>query len=677
MTCDLTCMLIGPLARALRMLSFCLLSLLPRKVGVLLAVSAGLSVCGHAADWTQTIQLDYGWNSLWLEVSPRGADGKALTAEELFVSTDFTVDKVARLGGSVGFSEFVDDPGASFDPTGGWVIWARNSVSGENPVVRMRAHQAYMVHVMPSSGTAVDGSPAGSMLVTGRVEFSVPEIRRGSYNMLGFGVTGAPSFESLLAGSGMAIVPTGDTPSVLRLDSTTGGWIPVNATDPVESGRAYWFLIPSRLDGSLELGPVASSFSGRALGTLDLGSGVSNLKLITVPGIDPAEALEAQTVELSFSNLQPAGGPGSTLRIDLLSPSVGDPDYSDLEIFPIAPSLDSLHWEVVEQGVAGILSESTVTARGSKTLTFGVKRNWTSGARDRERLYRIEAQLDGGGIYQYLPVRASNPDLFGDGAGEATDGTASVGLWAGNVVLEEVTTLADSGLPVEEATSEAKLRILLHVDASGQASLLSRVMLMSEKVADESLVPQQVLVVNEDLIPYFEGVQERGGKSVGLRLETVAFAMPRDLRAASQSQSLLTAIGATIGKTAAEVTDADVESYFDLSNRQDRPPDLPETYYYTWPLQGALEEGQSLVSANPLTMDAFHQKNPYRHAYHPQLGAGYAVSRSIQIHFEERPRPGVCVGEYQETVSGLTKFDLVTRGRIVLNRVNQISSLQQ
>lgn len=223
MTCDLIRILIRPLLRAFGILKFCFLSVLPRRVCVLAAVSAGLSVSGHAADWSQTIQLDYGWNSLWLEVSPRGADGKALTAEELFVPGDFTVDKVARLGGSIGFSEYVDDPGASFDPTGGWVIWARNAVSGENPVVRMRAHQAYMVHVIPNSGTAVDGSPAGTISVAGRVEFSVPEIRRGSYNMLGFGVTGAPSFESLLAGSGMAIVTTGDTPSVLRLDSATGG----------------------------------------------------------------------------------------------------------------------------------------------------------------------------------------------------------------------------------------------------------------------------------------------------------------------------------------------------------------------------------------------------------------------------------------------------------------------
>ena len=46
----------------------------------------------------------------------------------------------------------------------------------------------------------------------------------------------------------------------------------------------------------------------------------------------------------------------------------------------------------------------------------------------------------------------------------------------------------------------------LHVDTNGVPSLLSQVMVMQTKTADDDVPPETVLVVNEEKIPFFEEI---------------------------------------------------------------------------------------------------------------------------------------------------------------------------
>jgi hypothetical protein len=81
-------------------------------------------------------------------------------------------------------------------------------------------------------------------------------------------------------------------------------------------------------------------------------------------------------------------------------------------------------------------------------------------------------------------------------------------------------------------------------------------------------------------------------------------------------------------------------------------------------------------SAAPLTLDAFHRSNPFRHAFHPQHGAGYAVTRSFTVRFEAEPDPTILSGTYEETTRGLARQDIVSRGSISLRRITKAATLQ-
>jgi hypothetical protein len=322
---------------------------------------------------------------------------------------------------------------------------------------------------------------------------------------------------------------------------------------------------------------------------------------------------------------------------------------------------------------------ANVTAGGSRSITVGVRRNWSSGLNFREHLYRVSVSLSGGSVYRWLPVRAINVDLSPT-PGSTEPASPFAGLWAGQIILSSVTSLGTAGSPVQATASELPMQIFIHVDSAGQARLVPRSILMQTKTASPDITPTQVLVVDETRLPYLDGVQERSdGTRVGLRLETVSFDLPRDLSAAHLSASLRGKVATAQGvANPADVADGDVIAYFTLAARTSRPPDLPETYYLTWPLDGQLGVGRTMgtSSSSPLTLDAFHRSNPFRHAFHPQHGAGYTVSRSFSITFDAAPDPTILTGSYQETTRGLARQGIVSKGSISLRRITTADTLQ-
>jgi hypothetical protein len=105
--------------------------------------------------------------------------------------------------------------------------------------------------------------------------------------------------------------------------------------------------------------------------------------------------------------------------------------------------------------------------------------------------------------------------------------------------------------------------------------------------------------VDPDQIPIFEGIKERNGKRVGLRLESVAFDMPRDISVNSQSDDdptdseddLVDIIAASLSTGANPATRSDVDentidSYLVSSSL--RPSTLKEVYLKNLLCDGAL-----------------------------------------------------------------------------------------
>lgn len=647
---------------------------------ILQALLAALFLCPvGAGEVEQRVNLDYGWNAVWLEVEPRGADGETLTADQVFKSQegdDFVVDRVASRIRFVGTAEFTTDLNSTFNQDG-WDVWALDPASGETGNIAVQGNHAYLVHVAPNTGVAAqDGDPAGGLNLQGEVEFYQPAWSKGSLNLVGFAVQGTPTFTSLLAGSGIVVDGTlGANPNVQKLNSATGNWEAVKGTDPVESGRSYWIDVPYKLPGNGWVGPVETDFPGAITGSLNFGSGPGSLAV--VDPADPAGTVLMSSAELTFSSREGDGGSDHQVTVSRLLPEAAD---NELQFFALEPVPLALQWAVQladfspDPGPGWQAAE--LSPGTSQSVTVGVRRNWTTGTNIREHLYKVSVALNGGAVYRYLPVTATNANLPADSSDTPPAGEFT-GFWAGQVTLVAVTSLGTPGAPLQPASSQLPLRILIHVDAAGQASLVSRALLMQTKTASDDIPPEPVLVLDETRIPFYEGIQERAdGTRVALRFESANFDMPRALSAASLSAELRSKVEEAKLPDDAPVTDEDVATYFSLTTRDSRPPDLPETYYLSWPLGGQLGVGHTLATSSPLTLDPFHRSNPFRHAFHPRHGKGYAVTRSFSISFGTAPGPGILVGTYQETTSGLTRQDIVSKGSIALRRVSAAAAVE-
>ena len=632
-----------------------------------------------AASVSQSLPLRYGWNAVWLEVSPLNAEGQALTADVVFQSDEFVVDRVASPIGQIGTAEFTSNPESTFNQ-GGWDVWAMTPQSGETANIAVRANHAYLVHVSSKDGVAADdGEAAGVLGIEGKVLFHRPSWTKGAYNLVGFGVQGSPTFASLMAGSGVTVDgPLGAAANVQKLNAATGAWEPVKGTDAVQSGQAYWINVPYTLVGNGWNGPVETDFSGAVSGTWNFGSGPGSLAVLN-PDAPAADPVLMTPGELTFSNLEGSGGAAHQISITRLAAAGTDSGSNDLELWALEAVPQELKWQTQTVDWLAGWQVANVTAGGSRSITVGVKRNWSSGLNLREHLYRVSVSLSGGSVYCYLPVRAINADLP-TAPGSTAPASQFTGLWAGQIILNSVTSLGTVGSPVQATASEMPMQIFIHVDSAGQARLVPRSVLMQTKTASPDIAPTQVLVVNETRLPYLDGVQERSdGTRVGLRLETVTFDLPRDLSAAHLSASLRGKVATAQGvANPADVADGDVIAYFALAARTSRPPDLPETYYLTWPLDGQLGVGRTMGTgaSSPLTLDAFHRSNPFRHAFHAQHGAGYPVSRSFSITFDAAPDPTILTGTYQETTRGLARQDIVSKGGISLRRISTADTLQ-
>jgi len=624
-----------------------------------------------AATQTQTISnLFYGWNAVWLEVEPRDTNGSLLTADQVFGAVNFStnngaIDIVVVQSLPVGTQEFQTD--TNLYNQAGWIVWSTtNSVNSR--AITVRGNQAYLLHISPPD-SQTNGSPAGPLTVTGDVQFYRPHWTRGSYNLTGFSVIGSPTFASLLQAG--AATPGPWTNSIAWLNPTSGNWESKNSTDTIQPGRAYWVQVPVNLVSVDYAGPVAVDFTGWQQGGLYFGATPPTLT-VTNP-VNNYSSLGLCPAELTFSSLEKTNT--RNIIINKLSPA-----DQDIQLFHVVRVPDQLAW-MTDPNV-GVLTTWTVTslaAQQSTTVTLGMNRNWSANGNYREQLYRIDVPLNPGTNYHYLPVSAINPDVAPTNA-PVNDPASFAGLWVGTVTANAVTSLTDTNRSVQPSLSRPQLRVLVHVDTNGAPVLLSHVMLMQTKTADPSVSPEQVLILDEAQIPYYEGIQERGGKKVGIRYETVAFDMPRDDSTNGQSATFLQLVANSTASytNISQVTPADVSHY--LAGQATRPPSLQEVYHDRWELTGAFGPGNTIGTATnaPLRLDAFHRTNPFRHAYHPQHGAGYDITRVLRFYLDPdyQTGSGRLTGTYEETTTGLSTVPLVSRGSIVLQRVSYVDHLQ-
>ena len=225
-------------------------------------------------------------------------------------------------------------------------MWASDPASGETASIAVRANHAYLVHVTSLDGAVQDGAAAGTLSLRGKVTWDRPAWNKGSFNLVGFGVQGNPTFSSMLAASGIVVDgPIGAAANVQRLNSATGAWEAVKGADLLESGRAYWINVPYTLSGNGWAGPVEMDFPGAVSGSLGFGPGPGSLEVV-----NPADAAAAPVLmssrELTFSNLEKTGPAQHQVTLSRLAPAAADPAANELLFFALEAVPDALQWRV-------------------------------------------------------------------------------------------------------------------------------------------------------------------------------------------------------------------------------------------------------------------------------------------------------------------------------------------
>lgn len=635
-------------------------------------------VFGHASSAlaqtaTQTVTFSSGWNSVWLEVEPVDANGNRKAPEDVFNNAGVQVIATPKpLAGSADF--FGSAPGTigAFNKDE-WLQWKRTDPAGSNNLTLVSGNRPYLILV-------ADGTPQFALTLSGKARFFRPTWTPDRYNLVGFGFEGtAPSFDGFFSPSGARHPVT----KIFRLNPS-GNWEHVVAGDSMVADRAYWVFSAGP---SAYMGPVAVDFSQAVTGVLNFGGAADAVPVGT--GVD---ALELDLEELVFTNLGTAtASPG----LDLISTSAGQ---GALSMHVVKPSANSLAYtrgnqvDSITGAGAGAALDEVLVAQSTASLTLGAKRNWTLGSAERTNLYRLKS--GGVGASFWLPVTARNPDVAVPTDPSAPSAPLTVtGLWVGEVTINAATSIVEDGAPVRPAASAVPMRILLHSDIGGAVRLLSQVTIMQTKTADLAVVPVPVLVVDPARIPFFEGIKERNGKRIGVRLEAVAYDMPRDSAASAQSSGAGDLIDMIVAESSSPVTkwasgkndyltraavdQAAIDSY--LLFRSLRPPPLKEVYKMSLPVGGGLGAGKTVATTagTPLVLDPFHRSNPFRHPYHHNLPKGPNITRGFTIVFDQDQQINDRLrGTYQETIQGLISSDLTLSGRVEFRRVSPVATLE-
>ncbi|MES2924053.1 MAG: hypothetical protein V4819_21050 [Verrucomicrobiota bacterium] len=571
----------------------------------------------------QTLTLSAGWNAVWLEVEPVDANGQTKAPADVFNNP--SIQTVASPKSLAGLSEiFASEPGTitTFNQAE-WLQWRRVDTTGTNNLPLVMGNRPYLIRV-------ADGTPAFSIPISGKARFFRPTWTADRYNLLGFGLSGAPTFDGFFG-------PSGAKHPVAKIFTLTpaGNWVNVTGSATMASGKAYWIYSSGP---SAYMGPVSVDFKQATTGRLDFGGPGDSVTVGT--GVD---ALDLDLNEITFSNL---GSTSAVPGLDLISSS-----GSGLGFYTVRPATGGLGYvrgnqvdSSVGAGSSSALGE-TVASLSTATLTIGGRRSWVDDL-SRTNYYRLATGTSGASFW--LPVMAVRTEVQITGTPSGgTPASAVTGLWVGDAIANRSTSIVEDGSPVRATAGSAPIRIILHSGPSGAVRLLSQVTIMQTKSADPAIEPIPVLVVDPAKIPFFEGIKERNGKRVGMRLEAIAYDMPR---------------------SASAWTGADLRTF------GIRPSTLLETYDLSQLMTGSVGAGQTV--SGTLVLDPFHRSNPFRHAYHQNLPRGPQVTRAISIKFDSTQSiPDRLLGTFTDEIQGLIKNNLTVTGTVELRRVSPVDSL--
>lgn len=562
-------------------------SLLPQRrllraissLALMLFVGGGAGL--HAQWKTETYALRGGWNAIYLH-----GDASHTTPTELFRNYP-TVLEVWRWNPNpdqTGFTSSPSDPSATSSE---WTIWKRDDAD-EQQLTGMIGQSAYLVRCSGASTTITNVAipqrpkpPAATWLVTGA-------------NFLGFPATTAtPVFNSYFASFPVAITTPAKIYKYIGGDLNASNPLQIApATERLDRNLAYWFEATT-------VGNFTAPVEYELPGTDGLAFGRTTSAL-TIGVMNRTTSAITLTFSTQNSETAPTGQTGITGPVPLTR-----------RVF------DSATNTYTETAIVGSFTVS-IPASGRVDVSFGLDRTQLTGNSSAHYASLLRVRDSANFSDVYLPVSAQT--------------ATTAGLWLGEVSVNSVTSTV-AGSPGSTTTRPFPLRVLIHVDASGVARLLSQAYVGT--LASAGNLPGVTLRETNLLA---------SAKASALRL--VSSQMPLDLAIASTSGTF--ALGSTL------------------------------VHGFT-------------VGFNDPTNPFVHQYHPdhdnrnARGAAYTTPGAeSYSITRTCKFTFTTEPPDGSSVsgwgttifgGTYTETITGLHRLPLTVGGTFTLRRVSEIAEL--
>ncbi len=183
-----------------------------------------------AQNYTQTISLNPGWNSIFLEVTPADTN-----VADVFSNPSIMSVWTPRVRNST--VAFIQNPNAPPFNTTGWMMYmpTNHPQSVNNDLYTVTVNTPYMVQV--------GGTTPVTVTVTGRPSLLASPFTPDAYTMRGFPVDpgNPPSFQTFFQSS-PAHFNSGAGPltTIYRLNLLNGLWQQANPGDPMGRGIGYW-----------------------------------------------------------------------------------------------------------------------------------------------------------------------------------------------------------------------------------------------------------------------------------------------------------------------------------------------------------------------------------------------------------------------------------------------------
>jgi hypothetical protein len=434
-----------------------------------------LAIGAYAQTTTQSFNLQAGWNSIWLEVTPTNTEINSVFAG-LPVEAVWTFSQ--RLT-AVDFIQDVNEP-----------VWNRDQWLVHLPTNRFESINNDLFHVFGLRAYLVKMTAPATLAVTGRPVIRVIPWSPDAYNLRGFPIdpAGPPTFFSFFRHSPAHYSTASNQLEQIYKLNAAGNWLLVGPGEAMQRGAAYWTYCRGGSDYQAPLQVQVEAPDG-----IDFAGSVeeSTLGLINRTGSNVTATVRDQTspTPIAYARFNPITG---TEWFALPSPF-----------------------------------NSPVPSGQLAPVRLAIRRGSMANA-NYGSLLEIR---NGAGTRWLVPLTATRQATAAGGAPNYA------GLWAGSITVNrvnEVNNPTNSTTPTQVG-SDFNLRLLLHVDNSGATRLLREVIQLWQNGTTTNNANGQavvaapghyVLVTDDRLIPSLTGGSLRDGELTGRRLSSAFFDFP-------------------------------------------------------------------------------------------------------------------------------------------------------